>query len=110
MYLSLRSSVPPISIEEEDRSKSIKLASWILLGVTVAVFIARQVLKAVVFRKVALDDIFICIATVRIHENLSKIIAEFLRGSLLRYLLRYSYSLQKVSATGNTYLSSKPTF
>jgi hypothetical protein len=35
-----------------------------LLGVTVAVFIARQVMKAVVFRTVALDDYFMVAATV----------------------------------------------
>jgi hypothetical protein len=67
MFLPRFSSTPSTGIEEEDRSNSIKLATWILLGITIAVFIARQIMKAVVFRKVALDDIFICAATVCKH-------------------------------------------
>jgi hypothetical protein len=54
-------------MEDGDRSNDIKLATWTLLGVTIAVFIARQIMKAIVFRKVALDDIFICAATVCEH-------------------------------------------
>jgi hypothetical protein len=62
----------PNSIEEEDRSNSIRAATWTLLGVTVAFFITRQIMKAIVFRKVALDDFFILAATVCNHENISK--------------------------------------
>jgi hypothetical protein len=62
----------PNSIEEEDRSNIIKAATWSLLGVNVAFFVTRQIMKAVVFRKAALDDFFILTATVRGHKNFPK--------------------------------------
>ncbi|KAF1850267.1 uncharacterized protein K460DRAFT_350343 [Cucurbitaria berberidis CBS 394.84] len=52
------------SVQEVDRTNAIKIASWSLMGITVAVFIARQLMKAIVFRRVALDDLFILFATV----------------------------------------------
>jgi hypothetical protein len=64
MLLPASSPAQPVIPAEENRSDSIRVATWILLGVTVAVFIARQVMKAVVFRTVALDDYFMVAATV----------------------------------------------
>jgi hypothetical protein len=83
MYLFTRSSAALSNIEEEDRSGSIKIATWILLGITVAVFIARQIMKTAVFRKFALDDIFICAATVCICQDFPKVHAKIRRHSLL---------------------------
>ena len=48
----------------EDRSSVIEVATYALTGALILCFIARQVMKAIVFRKVALDDIFILLATV----------------------------------------------
>jgi hypothetical protein len=48
----------------EDRSGVIEVATYALTGALILCFIARQVMKAIVFRKVALDDIFILLATV----------------------------------------------
>jgi hypothetical protein len=79
MYLPTRSLGPPTSIGEGDKARSIKVATWILLGVTIAVFIARQIMKAVVFRTVALDDVFICAATVCGHKILWNDYANMLR-------------------------------
>ncbi|KAF2825164.1 hypothetical protein CC86DRAFT_352416 [Ophiobolus disseminans] len=53
----------PASPEEQDRSNTIKIATWVLLGVTIAMFIARQIMKAIVFRRVTLDDFFMLSAT-----------------------------------------------
>ncbi|KAH8722992.1 hypothetical protein GQ44DRAFT_621643 [Phaeosphaeriaceae sp. PMI808] len=64
MHLPTSPLAQPVTAEDEDRSEAIKLATWVLLGVTVAVFISRQIMKAIVFRKVALDDFFILAATV----------------------------------------------
>jgi hypothetical protein len=65
MQLSTTLLAQPDLIEDEDKSRNIKIATWILLGITVAVFVARQIMKAIVFRTVALDDFFILAATVR---------------------------------------------
>ena len=51
-------------VQEMDRTEAIKIASWTILGITVVVFIARQIMKTIVFRRVALDDFFILLATV----------------------------------------------
>lgn len=48
----------------QDRSNTISIVTYTLTGTFVAFFIARQIMKAVVFRKLALDDIFILLATV----------------------------------------------
>jgi hypothetical protein len=66
--------------EGNNKSDSIKLATWILLGVTVATFVARQVMKAIVFRKLALDDYFILTATVYTTFNLQELYADFERS------------------------------
>ncbi|KAH7381312.1 hypothetical protein DE146DRAFT_282001 [Phaeosphaeria sp. MPI-PUGE-AT-0046c] len=63
MQLLAKSAAQAATIEEGDRSDSIKTATWILLGVTVAIFLARQIMKAVVFRNVMLDDLFMFAAT-----------------------------------------------
>jgi hypothetical protein len=64
MQLSAKYSTQAATIEDGDRSDSIKTATWILLGITIAIFLARQVMKAVVFRNVMLDDFFMFAATV----------------------------------------------
>jgi hypothetical protein len=81
MYLPTRSLGSPTGVEVEDRSGSIKVATWILLGVTISVFIARQIMKAVVFRTVAFDDIFICVAMVRERIHLRSDYADMSRCS-----------------------------
>jgi hypothetical protein len=59
-----------------DRSNVITIATCALTGTFITVFIARQIMKAIVFRKVAIDDLFILLATVctpaftTIHANL----------------------------------------
>ena len=57
--MGLRRSDP-----REDRSDVIEVATYALTGALILCFIARQVMKAIVFRKVALDDVFILLATV----------------------------------------------
>lgn len=52
------------SLEEVDRTTAIKISSWTLLSVTVVVFIARQVMKTIVFRRLALDDALALVAAV----------------------------------------------
>ncbi|KAH7397389.1 hypothetical protein BKA66DRAFT_408537 [Pyrenochaeta sp. MPI-SDFR-AT-0127] len=52
-----------VSLQEVDRTNAIKIASWTLLAITAVVFIARQIMKAIVFRRVALDDLLILLAT-----------------------------------------------
>jgi hypothetical protein len=42
----------------------IKTATWILLGITIAVFLARQVVKVIVMQRVGLDDVFFLLAMV----------------------------------------------
>ncbi|KAH3913856.1 hypothetical protein HBI56_056970 [Parastagonospora nodorum] len=64
MYLTTATATQQTNAESQDRSDSILLATWILLGVTVSVFFARQVLKAVVLQKVTVDDLLIFLATV----------------------------------------------
>lgn len=54
----------PVALQEVDRTTAIKIASWTILGTTVVVFFARQIMKAFVFRRFALDDLFILLATV----------------------------------------------
>ncbi|EAT80165.1 hypothetical protein SNOG_12352 [Parastagonospora nodorum SN15] len=63
MYLTTATATQQTNAESQDRSDSILLATWILLGVTVSVFFARQVLKAVVLQKVTVDDLLIFLAT-----------------------------------------------
>ncbi|KAF3037065.1 hypothetical protein E8E12_002586 [Didymella heteroderae] len=48
---------------QEDRSNIIEIATYALTGTVVLFFIARQIMKAIVFRKLALDDLFILLAT-----------------------------------------------
>jgi hypothetical protein len=86
----------PNSIEEEDRSSTIKVATWILLGVTVAFFFTRQVMKAIVFRKVALDDFFILAATVCSLQNILTASLKLSRYLPLDYRLQYLCSRPKV--------------
>jgi hypothetical protein len=52
------------STQDLDESNAIRITSCIILSVTVIVFIARQAMKAVVFRRAALDDLFILSASV----------------------------------------------
>ena len=47
-----------------DRSNTIASVTYALTGVFVVFFIARQIMKAIVFRKLALDDFFMLLATV----------------------------------------------
>ncbi|KAF2998435.1 hypothetical protein E8E13_000162 [Curvularia kusanoi] len=47
----------------EDRSPVIEIATYASAGALILFFIARQIMKAIVFRKVALDDLFILMAT-----------------------------------------------
>jgi hypothetical protein len=54
------------SMNKQEEPGSVKIITWILLGLTVSIVAARQVTKAIVFRKVALDDLFMASATVRI--------------------------------------------
>lgn len=49
---------------QKDKSETIEIATYALTGALVMFFIARQIMKAIVFRKVALDDLFILLATV----------------------------------------------
>lgn len=48
----------------EDRSGTIELATYASTGACILFFVARQVMKAIVFRRVSLDDLFIFLATV----------------------------------------------
>lgn len=87
MQLSAKSSTQA-AIFEGDRSDSIKTATWVLLGVTVAIFLARQIMKAVVFRTVMLDDLFMFAATVgRCGQNYL-VLANLHRFSLSDFLSR----------------------
>ena len=52
-------------MDSHARSNTITIATYALTGALVLFFIARQIMKAIVFRKVALDDLFILLATVR---------------------------------------------
>jgi hypothetical protein len=52
------------SFHDIDGSHMIKTATWILLGITIAVFLARQVVKAIVMQRVGLDDVFFLLAMV----------------------------------------------
>jgi hypothetical protein len=44
--------------------ETVKILSWTIAAVVVTILIARQVTKAIVFRKIGLDDSFILIAAV----------------------------------------------
>jgi len=48
----------------EDRSSIVEVATYALTGTLVLFFIAHQIMKTIVFRKLALDDLFILLATV----------------------------------------------
>jgi hypothetical protein len=87
----------PNSIEEEDHSNIIKAATWILLGVNVAFFVTRQIMKVVVFRKAALDDFFILAATVRGHKNFLKTLLKTSRYRPSDYQSRYLSSRLQAS-------------
>lgn len=50
----------------ENRSSIVEVATYALTGMFVLFFIARQIMKAIVFRKLALDDLFILLATVSV--------------------------------------------
>jgi tellurite resistance protein TehA-like permease len=52
------------SLEEVNRTDALKIASCIIFGVTVVFIIARQIMKAVVFHRAGLDDLFILLASV----------------------------------------------
>lgn len=58
---------------QEDRSSIVEIATYALTGTFVLFFIARQIMKAIVFRKLALDDLFIFLATVSKRKNHSNI-------------------------------------
>jgi hypothetical protein len=88
MYLATSSVEQRATTEDQDRSDTISLATWVVLGVTVSVFIARQVMKALVFRKVALDDFFIFAATVSTARSCQKVQANVSRCSLSLYPLQ----------------------
>lgn len=47
-----------------DRANAIKIASWSMAVIMLMIFTARQTTKAVLFRRVALDDILILLAFV----------------------------------------------
>jgi hypothetical protein len=53
-----------------DESSIITIATCALTGAFVITFIARQIMKAAVFRKVAIDDFLIFFATVSAFVNL----------------------------------------
>lgn len=57
---------------QEDRSAVIEITTYALTGALIVFFIARQVMKAIVFRKVAVDDLFILLATVSISLHVTK--------------------------------------
>jgi orotidine-5'-phosphate decarboxylase len=97
MYLATSSAGQGATIGEQDRSEAISLATWVVLGVTVSVFIARQVMKALVFRKVALDDFFIFAATVSTSGSCRKVQANMSRCSLSLYLLQRLYQPPEAS-------------
>ena len=52
----------------EDKSSIVEIATYALTGTLVLFFIARQIMKAIVFRKLALDDFFILLATVSVSS------------------------------------------
>lgn len=58
----------------EDRSSIVEIATYALTGTFVLFFLARQIMKTIVFRKLAWDDIFILLAAVSvitIHRGLA---------------------------------------
>ncbi|KAG9187526.1 hypothetical protein G6011_05397 [Alternaria panax] len=57
-YISTRST-PNGGFERTD---TVRIASWTILVITIIVFGARQIMKVVVFRKLAIDDLFILLA------------------------------------------------
>lgn len=73
----------------QDRSGTIELVTYALTGAFVIFFIARQIMKAIVFRKVALDDLFILLATVsKLYTSQSRLT---LLGICDRSLSRHTY-------------------
>lgn len=58
----------------EDKSSAVEIATYALTGTFVLFFVARQIMKAIVFRKLTLDDLFILLATVSvstIHRDIA---------------------------------------
>jgi hypothetical protein len=80
-----------------DRSKTVKIATWTLLGVTVAFVVMRQFMKASVLRKAALDDVFILLATVSITNLPGEATANALRLLQLACSSQFSYWPPRVS-------------
>jgi hypothetical protein len=64
MTIPAPSPSQPALSHDRDGSHMIKTTTWILLGITIAVFLARQVVKAIVVRRVGLDDVFFLLAMV----------------------------------------------
>jgi hypothetical protein len=91
---SLAESTPTAMI---DRSNTVKIATWTLLGVTVAFVVMRQFMNARVFRKAALDDVFILLATVSMTISLGEATANALRLLQLDFLSQFSYWPPRVS-------------
>lgn len=56
--------VPPMNKQEDDKSNVVEITTYALTGTFVITCLARQVMKSIVFRKLALDDLFILLATV----------------------------------------------
>jgi hypothetical protein len=52
------------ALEEVDRSNALKITSCIIFGITFVFVVARQAMKAVVFHRAGLDDLFILLASV----------------------------------------------
>ncbi|KAH7069762.1 hypothetical protein BKA63DRAFT_88512 [Paraphoma chrysanthemicola] len=63
MHSSSLSYEQASAIQQRDKSDNIKTATWILLGVTVLVVVARQITKVIVVRKLCLDDFFMAAAS-----------------------------------------------
>jgi hypothetical protein len=61
-HSSVAARATPVALK--DRSDTITITTCALTAAFVIFFIARQFMKAIVFRKVALDDLFILLATV----------------------------------------------
>ncbi|KAH7074235.1 hypothetical protein FB567DRAFT_553707 [Paraphoma chrysanthemicola] len=51
------------AVQQRDKSDDVKTATWILLGVTVLVVVARQITKVIVVQKLCLDDLFMAAAS-----------------------------------------------
>lgn len=77
---------PRVIDSREDRSTIIEVTTYALAGAFILFFIARQVMKAIVFRKVAFDDLFILLATVSSNRT-QLITTNYGRHSQLAYQL-----------------------